>query len=184
MGDAPEKKEARKEAKRGEAVAVQRAEPARALERWEPFRELWEWRPFGGRSLFPSRFGRALDRLFDEYAEDWPGARAALVRPAVDVSEGEKAYRVTVELPGTSKDDVKVELSEGMLTIRGEKKSEREQKKEHARYVERVYGSFSRSFSLPKDADPNRIEAGFKDGVLTLTIEKREEAKPKTISIR
>jgi HSP20 family protein len=77
-----------------------------------------------------------------------------------------------------------VELHDGILTIRGEKKLERDEKKEHARYVERVFGTFVRSFSLPQNADAEKIQASFKDGVLTLRIPKREEAKPRTINIQ
>ena len=101
-----------------------------------------------------------------------------------EIAEDESQYTVTAELPGVRKDDVHVEMSEGVLSIRGEKRSEREEKKEQRRYVERSYGTFSRSFTLPRDANPDRIDASFKDGVLTLTIPKSEEAKPRTINIK
>ena len=102
----------------------------------------------------------------------------------MDVHENDTRYTVTVELPGTRKEDVQVELSEGMLTIRGEKKSEREETKERRRYVERSYGSFSRSFTLPGDANAERLDASFKDGILTITIPKTEESKPKRVAIK
>jgi HSP20 family protein len=102
----------------------------------------------------------------------------------VDISEDDGHYIVTAEVAGAKKDDVTVELEDNVLTIRGEKKSEREEKDEHRRYVERTYGSFSRSFSLPGNADPDRVEASIEDGVLTIEIGKREEAKPKTIAVK
>jgi HSP20 family protein len=104
--------------------------------------------------------------------------------PAVDVRENDQRYAVTVELPGVRKEDVQVELENGMLTIRGEKTSEREEKQEQCRYSERSYGSFSRSFSLPSDADADRLEASFKDGVLSLTIPRIEQVKPRAIAIK
>ena len=111
-------------------------------------------------------------------------ARRGQLAPAIDVSEDDGHYVVSVELPGVGKDDVTVECHDGVLTIRGEKKSEREEKKEKSRYLERSYGAFSRSFTLPPNADPDRIQASFKDGVLTVTIAKTEEAKPRVISIK
>jgi HSP20 family protein len=77
-----------------------------------------------------------------------------------------------------------VELQEGVLTIRGEKTSEREEKNEQTRYVERCYGSFSRSLRLPPDADADRLDASFKDGVLAITVPKTEGPKPRTIAIK
>lgn len=155
----------------------------RGLAHWEPFAELERWSPFR-EGLFPRRLGR----LFDELSRELTGREAAPIgqrmAPAVEISEDESQYTVTAELPGVKRDDVHVEMSEGVVTIRGEKRSEREEKKEQRRYVERSYGTFSRSFTLPRNADPDRIEAGFKDGVLTLAIPKTEEAKPRTINIK
>jgi HSP20 family protein len=138
------------------------------------------WRPFG-EWPFPRQLLRSLgDDLFP-----WPwGARSEAVLPAMDVRENDQHYAVTVELPGVRKEDVHVELEHGMLTIRGEKKSEREEKKEHCRYTERSYGSFSRSFRLPSDVDADRLEASFKDGVLSLSIPRTEQAKPRAIAIK
>ncbi len=145
----------------------------------EPFGEPMDWRRFG--EDLPARFGR----LLSEFERDWPwlSTRRGWV-PALDVHENDDRYTVTVELPGMGKDDVTVEIEEGMLTIRGEKKSEREEKEEKPRFVERRYGAFSRSFSLPRDADPDRIEAGFDKGVLTLTIPRSEAAKPRSVAIK
>ncbi|MDJ0789399.1 MAG: Hsp20/alpha crystallin family protein [Myxococcota bacterium] len=141
------------------------------LEPFDPFREFDLFRAFGRPWPLPGLVGR-----FEGLRERWS--------PSVDVSEDDGHYVVTAELPGAKKDDVTVELQDNLLTIRGEKKSEREEKKEQRRYVERVYGSFSRSFTLPANADGNRMNAVFKDGVLTVEIAKREEPKPKTIAVK
>jgi HSP20 family protein len=154
-------------------------EEARALAPWRPFGDLERW-PSLWEDLLP---GRA--RLLDELFREWPRARRAeAFLPAVDVAENDAQYTITVELPGAKKDDVHVELREGMLVIHGEKKSEREEKKDRGRYLERSYGSFSRSFSLPADADADRLVASFKDGVLKITLPRTEEAKPRQIAIK
>lgn len=156
-------------------------EESGTLEPWRPFGELEPWPSLFGESPFGIRLPRLMDELFRE--RPWAGAGRGLL-PAIDVSDDDQRYTITVELPGASKEDVHVELQEGMLTIRGEKKREREEKKERRRYVERSYGSFSRSFRLPPDADPDRLDASFKDGVLTVAIPKTEEAKPRMIAIK
>jgi HSP20 family protein len=154
----------------------------RALTRWEPFGEfeaLTRWDPF--RALVGrGRFSRLIEDLLGER----PFARGELLAPALDLNETDGEYVITVELPGVCKEDVTVEMTEGVLTVRGQKKSEREEKKERSRWVERSYGSFSRSFMLPANATPDRIDASYKDGILTLRIGKREETKPKTIAIK
>jgi HSP20 family protein len=130
-------------------------------------------------SPFTSNPWRLLDEMFGATP-----ARSRGFAPAVDVSETTDEYLVTAELPGTKPEDVTVELNDGVLTIRGEKRVERDEQKEHARYAERVSGSFVRSFSLPPNANGEKVDASFKDGVLTLRVPKREEAKPRTIAIR
>jgi HSP20 family protein len=154
-------------------------EEKRALEAWRPFGELEPWPRLLGDWPFPGRLSRWMEDLYREGP-----SRSGPFLPAIDVSDDDQHYAISVEVPGASKDDIHVELQEGMLTIRGEKKVEREEKKEQRRYVERSYGSFSRSLRLPPDADADRLEASFKDGVLRLTIPKTEEAKPRTIAIR
>jgi HSP20 family protein len=139
--------------------------------------------PFGELELVsPFRRGLGPWRLFEDFLGDMP--RAAQFAPAVEVSETDEAYVVKAEIPGTKPEDVHVEVQDGILTVRGEKRHERDEKKEHVRYVERVFGSFSRSFALPQNADADKVEASFKDGVLTLRVPKREEAKPRTINIQ
>lgn len=154
-------------------------EEKRSLARWDPFGDLgvfegfWPLREPGG-----TRLSRALEEMFGARQ-----GRAGAIAPALDVVEDDERYIVTVELPGASREDVTVESQGGMLTIRGEKKSEREEKKEQRRWVERSYGAFSRSFTLPANAADDQIKATFSNGVLTVEIPKLEEPKPKTIRI-
>ncbi|MFI5315314.1 MAG: Hsp20/alpha crystallin family protein [Myxococcota bacterium] len=145
-------------------------ETGRAVRRWNPLAEEW---------LFP-------EGLFRE----WGGPLARVARPAaplspaVDLAEDEKSYVVTIELPGVKKDDVTVEVHEDVLTIRGEKKSEREERKDRSHWVERSYGAFSRAFTLPPTAVADSLNARFADGVLTIEIPKKEAAKARQISIK
>ncbi len=149
----------------------------RSVTRRDPFAELAEWRPLWG-----SLFGREGRNLLEEV---WGRAGAGRgLAPAVDISEDDGNYVVTAELPGTKREDVTVELEDDVLTIRGEKRNEREEKKEKRRFVERSYGTFSRSFTLPANADPERVSASFKDGVLSVTIGKRPETKPRLVDIK
>ena len=144
--------------------------PTSAVRTWDPFRDfdlLGPWSPF--RHLNTPSSG-------DLAAARWS--------PSVDIAESDGQFVVTVELAGASKDDVHVEVHEGVLTIRGEKRSEREESDEKRRYIERTFGSFTRSFTLPSNADGDRVEAGFKDGVLTVEIAKRGEDKPKAIAVK
>ena len=103
--------------------------------------------------------------------------------PAMDVSESNEGYTVTVEIPGAKREDITVESQDNVVTIRGEKRDEREEKDEHRHYLERRYGTFSRSFRLPADASDD-IRAAFRDGVLTVEVPKQEEKKPQSIAIK
>jgi HSP20 family protein len=138
---------------------------------WDPLRELDLFRSGWPFRDLPSRLRGSL-------------GEAASWAPALDVVENDDKYVVTVELPGTKKDDVTVEVHENVLTIRGEKRNEREEEKEQRRYVERTYGSFSRSFTLPSNADGERVSAAFRNGVLTVDVAKREEAKPSVVAVK
>jgi HSP20 family protein len=140
------------------------------VEEFDPFRDWF-------RSPFPGRLTRLLREPLSK------GESPALWSPAVDLVESKEGYAISVELPGAKKEDVSVECHDNLLSIHGEKKSEREEKDEHRHYVERSYGSFSRSFRLPSDASADRVKATFKDGVLTIEIPKAEERKPKTVAI-
>ena len=142
--------------------------------------------PFSELDLFErlAPFGRAPGRsLLGDFLGE-TAARGRTFAPPVDIGENEDAFVVTAELPGTKPDEVEVEVHDGVLTLRGEKKSERTTEKEQARYVERSFGAFSRSFRLPENADPDKVEASYGEGVLTLTIGKRAEAKPRTVDIQ
>lgn len=140
------------------------------------FSELDPWR-----GIDP--FRSVLDRFFHDGPEGWRPP-APLAAPQVDITETAEEYRVHAELPGVSKDDVTVEFEQGALTIRGEKKSQRDEKNEKGRRLECSYGAFSRSFSLPQDADADRISAKFKDGVLDVTIKRSAANKPKQVAIK
>jgi HSP20 family protein len=126
-----------------------------------------------------------VNRLFEEA---FPSERAELSwtawTPAVDVYEDTEAILIEADLPGLTKEDVKVSLENNVLTIHGERKLSREDKRDNYHRVERAYGSFTRSFTLPSNVDAQRIGAEFKDGVLRLQLPKREEAKPKQIEVK
>jgi HSP20 family protein len=104
--------------------------------------------------------------------------------PLVDISEDDQEYRIKVELPEVKKEDVKVTAEAGTLTIMGERRFEQEEKGRKYHRVERAYGSFGRSFSLPEDASPAKVSAEFKDGVLTVHLVKDEKAKPQQIEVK
>jgi HSP20 family protein len=145
---------------------------AKEVTRWDPFRDLERWAGLGD---VP---GLRLRRLLAEE----PGG--AIVVPAVDVTEADDKYVITAEIPGVKKEDLTLELHDGVLSIRGEKRSEREETKQKARLLERTYGAFTRAFTLPADAAVDKVTASFENGVLRIEIAKRAEAKPKTIAIK
>ncbi len=127
-------------------------------------------RPFAGFDEMFEHFNRPLSR---NNMGDW--------MPAVDVEEDDKSYQIKAELPGVSKDDVHVSVENNILTIKGEKKIKTEDKKLHR--VERSYGSFVRSFTLPHTVESNKIDAKYTDGILNLVIPKAEEVINKAIDI-
>jgi len=124
------------------------------------------------------------------YLKVVPGWRAAAARsgydftPAVDVVENEDAFTLDFDLPGFGKDDIRITVNEGVLTVSGERKREVEDDEKYFRYFERTHGRFSRSFRLPDHVDGNAVTATYRNGVLTLEIPKKEEAKPYTIEIK
>ena len=149
---------------------------------------LLDWHPF-------ERLRRQIDRLF----EDFPSRRGLLdfepferfagafpATPAVDFVEKEKEYEITAELPGLDDKNVEVKLSNGVLSISGEKKEEREEKKEGYYFSERRYGSFQRAFRVPEGVDADKIEASFEKGVLKVRLPKSAEAQKsqKTIEVK
>lgn len=127
---------------------------------------------------------REMDRLFEGVFDRFNAllpdvAGGTLLKPSIDIKEGSKAYKVTVEVPGVDEKDVKLELCDGVLTISGEKKHEKEEGDENWHRVERSYGSFQRVLTLPDDVNQESIEAKFKNGVLTITVPRKQIAKPK-----
>ncbi len=152
-----------------------------SLVRWNPARDLATW---------PSNlFGiqREMNRMFDNFFNSSDqGEDYALTAwsPAVDIAEHDDQYVVKMELPGVNKDEVKITLESNILTIRGEKKQEKETKKENYHRVERSYGSFQRSFTLPTTVKNDKIDAAFKDGILSISLPKAEEAKLKQIEVK
>jgi HSP20 family protein len=152
------------------------AEPRHEVSRWNPFGDFEALAAFTPFRDFP-RFSRTFDEMVGS-------ANGGSGRFALDVTESDDGYIISAELPGVKREDLTIECTNGVLTIRGEKKSEREEKHQRSRLVERSYGSFSRALRLPEDADVDKSKAEFKDGVLRLEIQKRPEAKAKTIAIK
>ena len=155
------------------------------LIRWKPVRDLTSWSPFTGVADEFLKMQREVDQVFDRFrgGESADGNMSTWL-PAVDITEEENAFKVRVELPGVAKDDVKITVQNDVLTIRGEKKMESEKKGANVHRVEREYGSFFRSFSLPASVNADAIEASHENGILTLTLPKLEEAKPKQIEVK
>ncbi len=146
------------------------------LVRWDPFRDLedvssrlnWMFR----RPALPQTNGTNKETMI---VADWV--------PSVDVSETEGEYQIKAEIPDVKKEDVKVTVEDGVLTIQGERKYEKEEKGKKYHRVERSYGSFIRSFTLPDLVDEAKVKAEFKDGVLNLQLPKSVKAKPKSIEV-
>jgi HSP20 family protein len=144
------------------------------LMRWDPFRELED-------------MSDRLNRVFARPATRTNGKEALTVAdwaPTVDISETDGEYFIKAELPEVKKDDVKVTLEDGILTIQGERRREKDEKTTKYHRVERSYGSFVRSFSLPDQVDENGVKAEYKDGMLNLRIPKSEKAKPRAIEVK
>ena len=141
--------------------------------RWNPFRELED---------IQTRLNRFFDdtpvrsRNGDLFFSDWA--------PAVDIEETDKEYLIKAELPEVTKENVKVEMLEGVLTIEGERKREKEEKGKKFHKLERSYGKFVRQFALPVEVDGGKIQAEFKDGMLNVHLPKTAAAKPKGIEVK
>jgi HSP20 family protein len=140
------------------------------LVRWDPLQELVSW---------SNRLNRTLNDPSSPRTEDAFGAWA----PPVDIFEKDQNLVIRAEVPGVNKNDIDIRIENGVLTLRGERKQETEFNEQNAYRLERIYGTFTRSFSLPTTVDAARISAVYKDGVLELTIPKLEAAKPKKIEI-
>lgn len=138
------------------------------------YRNIWDELEDFPRSLglFPESFNRPANEV---------GVRPWV--PAVDVVESENDLSFTVDLPGLKQEDIDVHLENGTLTIKGQRKFEQEEKKKGYHRIERSYGSFSRAFSLPDTVDTEKVNASYKDGVLSVKVAKREAAKPRSVKV-
>jgi HSP20 family protein len=149
-----------------------------ALTRWNPFQEmedvqrrmssLLDWSPFRRSNLTAEQESITVP--------EWA--------PLVDIAEDEKEYLIKVELPEVQKDEVQVTVDNGTLTISGERKAEKETKGRRFHRVERYYGRFERSFSIPENVEANTVKAEFKDGLLRVHLAKSEQARPKRIEVK
>lgn len=146
------------------------------LTRWNPFREMDDLQ-----SRLNSIFGLAPVRTTDGGKETMTVSEWT---PLVDITEDEKEYLIKVELPEVKKEEVKVSVEDRVLTVTGERRFEKEEKNKRYHRVERSYGSFLRSFTLPDDADEARVVADYKDGILKVHVAKSEKAKPKAIEVK
>lgn len=144
--------------------------------------ELTPWRPFG--ELSP--FRKEMDRLWNRFLGETSFAKTfdEMWSPSVDISETKDDFVVKAELPGMEAKDLNVSISGDVLTIKGEKKAEEEEKDEHYHRVERYSGSFQRVFQLPSGVKADKIEANFDKGVLKVILPKVEEAKKKKIEVK
>ena len=139
------------------------------LVRWNPYRSLID-------------LPREIDRFFGNWGLD-SNQSDVMWSPIVDLSETDDMYEVKAEIPGMNKSDIKVSVHDNILTLSGEKKKEEETKDKNYYRVERSYGKFERSFRLPAEVKAEEIKAKYKDGVLSVSIPKAEEKKPKEISV-
>ena len=153
-----------------------------AITRWKP---RYEWTPFGAMR----ELEHEMDRMFG--LTRWPmvergttGLLEGIWSPSVDVYQDEHKIVVKADVPGLEKKDFDIAVVDHHLTIKGERKNENEVKEENYHRTERVYGTFQRSFELPATVDTEKIQAEYKDGVLELTLPKKEEAKPKQIAVK
>jgi HSP20 family protein len=142
-----------------------------ALVKWDPLREIEDMFDRYSRAMGSPRSGQEAITT-----GDWS--------PRVDISETDEAFMVKAELPEVKKEDVKVTVANGVLSIEGERKQEKEEKGKKFHRVERYYGKFYRSFSLPANIDESGIKAAFQDGMLNLTVPKTPESKPKSINVK
>ena len=144
-----------------------------AVVRWDPFRDL---------NLLQDR----MNRLFDDAGRGWRADEPAATTtwsPAVDIFETEGEIIVKAELPGMERKEITLHLENNVLSLRGERKFEKETKDENYHRIERSYGAFSRSFSIPATVDDENIRAEYKDGVLNIVLPKKEQARAKQIKI-
>ena len=147
-----------------------------AITRWDPFSELDDLQ-----SRLSTLFGRAPVKKSGESREALSVAQWA---PLVDISEDDKEYFIKAELPEVKKDEVKVSVQNDVLSITGERKYEKEENNKKVHRIERAYGSFARTFTVPEDADAEQVSAEFRDGILQIHLPKTEKFKPKSIDVK
>lgn len=147
----------------------------------KPFKDLESWNPCKKFRLLADRFGPLFDEMFP--FEKGSETHLSQWAPAIDIYESDDAIKISAELPGIDKKDVEITVENNVLTIKGEKKIDTEIKKECYYRCERCYGTFTRSFTLANYIDPENIKAQFKNGILEITVPKKEHAKPKEITI-
>ncbi len=144
-----------------------------ALMKWDPFRDL-------------NALQDRMNRLFEDAGRGWRGDEPVSTTswsPAIDIFETEGEIVVKAELPGMDRKDISLNLENNVLTLKGERKFEKETKEENYHRIERSYGGFGRTFSIPSMVDEEKIRADYKDGVLKIILPKKEQAKPKQIRI-
>jgi len=145
-----------------------------ALIRWDPFREM-------------SSLQERMNRLVSDFRTRSPFGEEEMAQgawiPAVDIYETKESIVLNVELPGVTKEDIALEVKDSTLTIKGEKKLEKNVKEENFHRLERSYGSFTRAFTLPSTVQQDKVKAKFRDGILEIMLPKAEEAKPKQIKV-
>jgi HSP20 family protein len=142
------------------------------LTRWDPFREF---------STLQDRMNRLFHDSFGEGRDE--ALTTTGFAPAVDVYEDEHNVTLKIEVPGIDEKDIDVRIENNVLTVHGERKFEKEEKEENYRRIERQYGSFTRSFTLPNTVDSEKVNANYEKGVLKITLAKKAEAKPKQIKV-
>lgn len=159
------------------------------LTKWNPFskaEELEEWRPLARWN--PIREMERMQNRMNQLFGSWPEMSESMTitewSPLVDILEENGEYVVKAEVPEVKKEDLKVSVENGTLCIKGERKSEKEEKGRKFHRVERAYGTFERDFTLPDDADATKITSEFKDGVLKVHLPKNPTAKPKAIEVK
>lgn len=146
--------------------------------------------PIGRDRLVASPFmslQREIDRLFEDFSRGFPtiaGNGAIALMPSMDVTETDKEIEITAELPGLEEKDVHINIADNILTIRGEKKAEKEQKDKNYRLVERSYGSFERTLELPEGVNADAIKANISKGLLKVTVPKPAPAQAKKIEVK
>lgn len=152
------------------------------LMRWEP---LTRWNPMKEIEDLDKRLSALMGRGLPSPAGDKKEAiTVAEWSPLVDITEDEKEYVIKAELPEVKKEDIKLNVQDDVLTITGERKYEKEEKGKKYHRVERSYGSFLRSFTLPENADGTKVSAEYKDGLLMVRLPKSEKSKPKSIEVK